>query len=71
LIRPPLGARGTAALWAGKATAALSRGLAGTANGTVIVNLPGSPGGVRDGLSVLDGLLDHLVAQIAGGGQHA
>ncbi|HEY8912155.1 bifunctional molybdenum cofactor biosynthesis protein MoaC/MoaB [Lacisediminihabitans sp.] len=52
-------------------TAALSRGLAGTANGTVIVNLPGSPGGVRDGLSVLDGLLDHLVAQIAGGGQHA
>ncbi|TXN30057.1 bifunctional molybdenum cofactor biosynthesis protein MoaC/MoaB [Lacisediminihabitans profunda] len=51
-------------------TAALSRGLAGTSNGTVIVNLPGSPGGVRDGLSVLDGLLDHLVAQIAGGGQH-
>jgi cyclic pyranopterin phosphate synthase len=52
-------------------TAALSRGLAGTANGTVIVNLPGSPGGVRDGLTVLHGLLDHLVAQIAGGGPHA
>jgi cyclic pyranopterin phosphate synthase len=52
-------------------TAALSRGLAGTANGTVIVNLPGSPGGVRDGLSVLDGLLGHLVAQVAGGGAHA
>ncbi|MCU1556901.1 MAG: bifunctional molybdenum cofactor biosynthesis protein MoaC/MoaB, partial [Microbacteriaceae bacterium] len=34
---------------------------------TVIVNLPGSPGGVRDGLAVLDGLLDHLVAQVAGG----
>ncbi|WP_307852461.1 bifunctional molybdenum cofactor biosynthesis protein MoaC/MoaB [Glaciihabitans sp. dw_435] len=51
-------------------TAALSRGLAGTANGTVIVNLPGSPGGVKDGLSVLDGLLDHLVAQISGGGAH-
>ena len=51
-------------------TAALSRGVVGTANGTVIVNLPGSFGGVKDGLAVLDGLLDHLVAQIAGGGQH-
>jgi len=51
-------------------TAALSRGLAGTIRGTVIVNLPGSPGGVKDGLSVLDGLLNHLVAQIAGGGAH-
>jgi len=52
-------------------TAALSRGLAGTANGTVVVNLPGSPGGVADGLAVLDGLLEHLVAQIIGGGPHA
>ncbi|CAN5151682.1 bifunctional molybdenum cofactor biosynthesis protein MoaC/MoaB [soil metagenome] len=52
-------------------TAALSRGLAGTANGTVIVNLPGSSGGVEDGLAVLDELLDHLVAQVAGGGAHA
>jgi cyclic pyranopterin phosphate synthase len=51
-------------------TAALSRGVAGTANGTIIVNLPGSSGGVKDGLAVLDGLLDHLVAQIAGGGAH-
>jgi len=51
-------------------TAALSRGLAGAADGTVIVNLPGSPGGVRDGLAVLDGVLTHLVAQIAGGGIH-
>lgn len=51
-------------------TAALSRGLAGTSNGTVIVNLPGSPGGVKDGLAVLDGLLEHLVAQIAGAGAH-
>ncbi|MFM9920984.1 bifunctional molybdenum cofactor biosynthesis protein MoaC/MoaB [Lacisediminihabitans sp. H27-G8] len=51
-------------------TAALSRAVAGTANGTVIVNLPGSTGGVRDGLAVLDGLLEHLVAQIAGGGAH-
>ena len=51
-------------------TAALSRAVAGTANGTVIVNLPGSTGGVRDGLAVLDGLLEHLVAQVAGGGAH-
>ncbi|MBX3098927.1 MAG: bifunctional molybdenum cofactor biosynthesis protein MoaC/MoaB [Salinibacterium sp.] len=50
--------------------AALSRGLAGTAGGTVIVNLPGSTGGVADGLAVLDDLLEHLVAQVAGGGQH-
>jgi cyclic pyranopterin phosphate synthase len=51
-------------------TAALSRGLAGTSEGTVIVNLPGSPGGVRDGLTVLHGLLAHLVDQISGGGAH-
>ncbi len=51
-------------------TAALSRGLAGTSNGTVIINLPGSTGGVRDGLAILDGLLDHLVVQIAGAGNH-
>ncbi|MES2170136.1 MAG: bifunctional molybdenum cofactor biosynthesis protein MoaC/MoaB [Actinomycetota bacterium] len=50
--------------------AALSRGLAGTAHGTVIVNLPGSTGGVKDGLAVLDGVLDHLVQQVAGGGPH-
>ena len=51
-------------------TAALSRAVAGTAGDTVIVNLPGSVGGVKDGLAVLDGLLDHLVAQVAGGGAH-
>ncbi|QNE46063.1 bifunctional molybdenum cofactor biosynthesis protein MoaC/MoaB [Glaciihabitans sp. INWT7] len=51
-------------------TAALSRAVAGTAGGTVVVNLPGSSGGVRDGLAVLDGLLEHLVAQVAGGGAH-
>lgn len=51
-------------------TAALSRGVAGVARGTVIVTLPGSPGGVRDGLAVLDGLLEHLVDQLAGGGAH-
>lgn len=51
-------------------TAALSRGIAGTANGTIIVNLPGSAGGVNDGLGVLEDLLKHLVAQVAGGGSH-
>jgi cyclic pyranopterin phosphate synthase len=51
-------------------TAALSRAVAGTARDTVVINLPGSGGGVRDGLAVLDGLLVHLVAQIAGGGAH-
>jgi len=50
--------------------AALSRGLAGTAGDTVIVNLPGSTGGVTDGLAVLDELLEHLIAQVGGGGPH-
>ncbi|GAA2600994.1 MogA/MoaB family molybdenum cofactor biosynthesis protein [Streptomyces tubercidicus] len=48
-------------------TAALSRGLAGVAGTTLIVNLPGSSGGVRDGLAVLTGLLPHAVDQIRGG----
>ncbi|WP_405491181.1 bifunctional molybdenum cofactor biosynthesis protein MoaC/MoaB [Nocardia sp. NBC_00511] len=50
--------------------AALSRGVAGLAGRTVIVNLPGSPGGVKDGIAVLTPLLDHLLAQVAGGGNH-
>ncbi|MFZ2177446.1 MAG: bifunctional molybdenum cofactor biosynthesis protein MoaC/MoaB [Rhodococcus sp. (in: high G+C Gram-positive bacteria)] len=50
--------------------AALGRGLAGVANGTVVVNLPGSPGAVKDGLAVLDPIVDHLLAQVAGGGAH-
>ncbi|MFD3695658.1 molybdenum cofactor biosynthesis protein B [Streptomyces sp. NPDC058646] len=48
-------------------TAALSRGLAGVAGHTLIVNLPGSTGGVRDGLAVLSRLLLHAVDQIRGG----
>ena len=52
---------------AGIATAALSRGLAGTAGRTLIVNLPGSTGGCRDGLAVLNGILLHAVDQIRGG----
>lgn len=48
-------------------TAALSRGIAGVAGRTLIVNLPGSSGGVRDGLAVLERLLVHAVEQIHGG----
>jgi molybdenum cofactor synthesis domain-containing protein len=48
-------------------TSVLSRGLAGTAGRTLIVNLPGSLGGVRDGLAVLGPLLPHVVSQLRGG----
>ena len=50
----------------GVPAAALSRGLAGLAGRTVVVNLPGSPGGVRDGMAVLGPLLTHAVEQVAG-----
>jgi molybdenum cofactor synthesis domain-containing protein len=51
-------------------TAALSRGLAGTRGRTLVVNLPGSTGGVRDGVAVLAPVVGHAIAQIRGGGDH-
>jgi molybdenum cofactor synthesis domain-containing protein len=52
---------------AGVPSAALSRGLAGVAGTTLVVNLPGSTGGVRDGMAVLAGILRHAIEQIHGG----
>lgn len=51
----------------GVPSAILSRGLAGVASRTLIVNLPGSSGGVRDGMNVLRRILVHAVDQIRGG----
>jgi molybdenum cofactor synthesis domain-containing protein len=48
-------------------TSVLSRGLAGVAGRTLIINLPGSTGGARDGLAVLSPILLHAVEQLHGG----
>ncbi len=52
---------------AGVPAAVLSRGLAGLAGQTLVVNLPGSAGGVRDGMAVLAAILGHAVDQARGG----
>jgi molybdenum cofactor synthesis domain-containing protein len=51
----------------GVPTAVLSRGVAGVADRTLIVNLPGSSGGARDGMEVLRPVLSHAVDQLRGG----
>lgn len=63
-IAEALRAKGVAA---GIPTAVLSRGLAGLAGRTLIINLPGSTGGVRDALQVLAEILPHALSQISGG----
>ncbi|MFJ6279320.1 MogA/MoaB family molybdenum cofactor biosynthesis protein [Arthrobacter subterraneus] len=50
--------------------AALSRGHAGVSGRTFVINLPGSPGAVHDGLAVLDPILDHICAQLEGSHEH-
>ena len=51
----------------GVPTAILSRGVVGVADRTLIVNLPGSTGGARDGMAVLGTVLRHAVSQLLGG----
>ena len=50
--------------------AALSRGHAGVSEGTFVINLPGSPKAVQDGLDVLEPILDHICAQLEGSHEH-
>ena len=51
---------------AGIPTASLSRGLAGVVGSCLVVNLPGSSGGVKDGLAVLGPIVVHAVEQVTG-----
>lgn len=55
----------------GVATAVLSRGVAGLAGSTLLVNFAGSPGAVRDGLAVIGPVLHHVLNQAAGLGGHS
>ena len=48
-------------------TAVLSRGVCGVVGRTLVINLPGSLGGVRDGLTVLSDVLEHALDQLSGG----
>jgi len=50
--------------------AVLSRGVAGVRGATLIVNLPGSVGGVKDGLSALETIVDHAVELLGGKTEH-
>jgi molybdenum cofactor synthesis domain-containing protein len=47
-------------------TSVLSRGVCGVRDGTLIINLPGSSGGVKDGLGVLADVLEHALDQLGG-----
>ena len=55
-----------AGIGAGVPTAVLSRGVAGVIGDCLVVNLPGSRGGVKDGLAVLEPILVHAVEQVVG-----
>ena len=52
-------------------TSVLSRGVAGSIGTTLVVTLPGSPGGVRDGMAVLTPLMAHVIDQLRGGDHRA